>query len=189
MGHLIVRWYEVSIFFKGQQPQVDRATDSIPEHLHVLYENSIVYRHICMYYRISIFQKTAISILDSVVGLYRLFTTPLRRKKRKKKEPRTCPPFSNQDRALPFLFFSLEFSIQSIRKRCNPTKGEKKKFSAKRASFLLNSVNTELREYIFAILALHFYPVPKFHRISIEGKLNRNLIFEYPLNSLTPSNY
>lgn len=71
--------YDVSIFFKGQQPQLSRATHSIPRHLHVLYENSIVYGRICMYYHISIFQKTAISILDSVPRLYRLFTTPLRK--------------------------------------------------------------------------------------------------------------
>lgn len=50
---------DVSIFFKGRQPQPSTVRDATRYlgHLHVFYENSIVYGNICMYYRISIFQK------------------------------------------------------------------------------------------------------------------------------------
>jgi len=68
---------EVSISFASELPQLKRGRHSISEHLHVLYENSIVYGDICMYYRISIFQKTAISILDTDVG-YIACLLPLR---------------------------------------------------------------------------------------------------------------
>lgn len=74
---LLVCEYEVSISFVVELPQLKRGRHSISEHLHVLYENSIVYGDICMYYRISIFQKTAISILDTDVG-YIVCLLPLR---------------------------------------------------------------------------------------------------------------
>lgn len=77
-GRCFVRsQYEVSISFAVERPQLKRGRHSISEDLHVLYENSIVYGDICMYYRISIFQKTAISILDSDVG-YIACLLPLR---------------------------------------------------------------------------------------------------------------
>jgi hypothetical protein len=62
---------------RASNPSRSAGRHSISEHLHVLYENSIVYGDICMYYRISIFQKTAISILDSDVG-YIACLLPLR---------------------------------------------------------------------------------------------------------------
>lgn len=62
---------------KEKKEILNRIRHSIPEHLHVLYENSIVYGDICMYYHISIFQKTAISILDINVG-YIVCLLPLR---------------------------------------------------------------------------------------------------------------
>lgn len=71
-GHMVmflpVRDAKYQSLSRSGDPQSKRGTHSISEYLHVLYENSIVYGDIRMYYRISIFRKTAISILDSDAG-------------------------------------------------------------------------------------------------------------------------
>lgn len=131
----------INLFQGPVNPHSSRATRSIRTgHLHVLYENSIVYGHICMYYRISIFQKTAISILDSVYSAVSLvYHTPLQPEtehRARVPHPHPSPPRENA------FILSPEFSIRNIE---NDAKHRfaRGKVSAKRA-FTFNFINTEL---------------------------------------------